>query len=48
MPTTQKVEFIDKEEFAKAALDKNIDAFVVHVSFLSLRLKIIIHLAKKV
>ena len=36
------------EEFAKGALDENIKAFVIHISSLSLRLKIIIHLAKKV
>lgn len=27
---------IDKKEFAKLALDKNVEAFVVHVTFLSL------------
>ena len=43
LPTTQRVVLIDKKEFAKAALDKNIEAFVVHVSSLSLRSKMTIH-----
>ena len=43
--TTYWVEFINKKKFAKAALDKNVKAFVVHISFLSLRSKITIHLA---
>ena len=43
LPTTQRVEFINKKEFAQAALDKNVEAFVMHVSFLSLRSKMTIH-----
>ena len=46
--TNQKIELINKEDFAQAALDANIKAFVLHVSSLSLRLKIIIHLARNV
>ena len=37
---------IDKKEFAKATLDKNIEPFVVHISFLSLRLKMMIYPAQ--
>ena len=40
LPTTQRIERIDKKKFAKAALDKNIKAFMIHVSSLSLRSKI--------
>ena len=47
LPTTQRVELIDKKEFAKAALDENIKAFVVHVSSLSLGSKMTIHRARK-
>ena len=47
LPTTRTVELIDKEEFAKAALDENIEAFVVHVSFLSLGSKMTIHPARE-
>ena len=43
LPTTQRVEFIEKKEFAKAALDENIKAFVVHMSSLSLGSKMTIH-----
>ena len=46
LPTTQRVELIDKKEFAKAALNENIKTFVVHVSFLSLRSKMTIHPAR--
>ena len=38
--TTYWVEFIDQNEFAKAELDENIEAFVVHVSSLGLRMTI--------
>ena len=47
LPTTRKVELIDKKEFAKAALDENIEAFILYVSFLCLRLKMTIHPARK-
>lgn len=33
---TKRVEIIDKKAFAKTALDKNIETFVKHVTFLSL------------
>ena len=45
LPTTHQVKIIDWKKFAKAVLDKNVEAFVVHVS--SLRLKMTIHPAKK-
>ncbi len=34
LPTTSWVELIDKREFARAALDKNSETFVIHVSAL--------------
>ena len=37
---------IDKKEFAKAALDKNIEAFVVYITSLNLS-SILIHPARK-
>ena len=43
--TTRRVEIIDRKEFAKAVLDENIEAFVVHVSSLELRMSI--HLARE-
>ena len=48
LPTTEKVELINKKEFVKVAFNENIRAFVVHVSFLSLRSKMTIYLARKV
>ena len=36
LPTIKQVELIDKKEFAKAALDKNSETFVVHIASLSL------------
>ena len=47
LPTTQRVKLIDKKEFAKVVLDENIGAFVMYMSFLSLRSKMTIHLAQK-
>ena len=35
LPTTKRVEIINKKEFTKAVLDEHIEAFVVHVTFLS-------------
>ena len=35
------MEIIDKKEFTKAALDKNVEAFVVHVTFFSPNLMLI-------
>ena len=32
LPTTKRVELINKKEFAKAALDKESETFVIHVS----------------
>ena len=40
LPTTSQVEIIDKKEFAKAALNENVEAFVVHVSSLGSRMSI--------
>ncbi len=34
LPTTSRVEHIDKREFAKVAMDKNSKTFVVHMSAL--------------
>ena len=34
LPTTKQVELINKKEFAKAALDKESETFVVHVATL--------------
>ena len=45
LPTTNRVEIIDRKEFAKAALDKHVEAFVVHVISLSM---MAIHLAREV
>ena len=36
LPTTKRVELIDKKEFAKAALDENFETFVVYVAFFNL------------
>ena len=44
-PITRQVEIINQKEFAKAALDKNVEAFVVHVS--SLKSRMTIHSARK-
>ena len=41
LSTNQKVELIHKKEFAKAALDENVEAFVVYVA--SLTSKMMIH-----
>ena len=46
LPTTRRVKIINQKEFAKLALDENVEAFVVHVSSLGLRMTI--HLARKV
>ena len=34
--TIKRIEFIDKKEFAKVALDENSETFVIHVAFLNL------------
>ena len=36
LPTTKRVEIIDKKKFAKAALDEHVEAFVVHLTSLSI------------
>ena len=36
LPTTKRVELINKKKFAKAALDENSETFVVHVASLNL------------
>ena len=46
LTTIKWVEIIDRKEFAKAALDENVEAFLVHVTYLSLNL-MAIHLARK-
>ena len=45
LPTTRKVELIDKKEFAKAALDENLEPFVVHVVAIGGSTKMSIHLS---
>ena len=35
LSTTKRVKIIDRKEFAKAVLDEHVEAFVVHVTFLS-------------
>ena len=40
LPTIRQVEIIDQKEFAKAVLDENVKAFVVHVSSLRSRITI--------
>ena len=44
LPTTKRVEIINRKEFAKAALDEHVEAFVVHVTSLS---TMAIHPARK-
>ena len=36
LPTTKRIEFINKKEFAKAALDEKSETFVVHITSLNL------------
>lgn len=45
LPTNWKVELINRNEFAKAALDKDVKAFVVHLA--SFTLEMLIHLARE-
>ena len=40
LPTTERVELIDKKEFAKAALDEESKTFVVHVAALKVALRL--------
>lgn len=37
LPTTRRVEFIDKKDFAKAVLDEDIKTFVIHISSFNLK-----------
>ena len=46
LPTTKRVEIIDRKKFAKTTLNENVEAFVVHVTSLRLN-SIVIHPAKK-
>ncbi len=43
LPTTSKVEIINKKEFAKAALDEYSETFVVHVAALEILTAMPIH-----
>ena len=43
--TTRRIEIIDQKKFAKAALNENVEAFVVHIS--SLRSRMTIPLARE-
>lgn len=45
LPNTRRVELINKG-FVEAALDDNVEAFIVHVAFLSLGIEMIIHPAR--
>ena len=48
LPTTKRVTFINKKEFAKAALDEESETFVVHVTALeALLAEIAIHLSQE-
>ena len=46
LSTTKQVEIIDKKKFAKTALDKNVEPFIIHVIFFSINL-MPMHLAQK-
>ncbi len=46
LPTTSRVELIDKREFVKAILDGNSETFVVHVSTLEISTAMPIHLSR--
>ena len=48
LPITRQIESINEKKLAKVVLDKNVEAFMINISSLSLGLKIIIHPAKKV
>ena len=48
LPTTKRVELIDKKEFVKAALNENSETFVVHVATLEAPLSgMTIHLLRE-
>ena len=44
LPTTKRVEIINKKKFAKAALNKHVEVFVMYMTFLSM---MAIHLARE-
>ena len=46
LPTTNSVKFINKKEFAKAALDKNPETFIVHIAILKMPTTMPIYLSK--
>lgn len=46
LPTTNRVELINKKEFAKAALDKNFETFIIYVAALEVPTAIPIHFSK--
>ena len=46
MPTIKRLEIINKKKFARTALDENIEAFIVHVTFFNLN-SMLIHPARK-
>ncbi len=46
LPTTSQFELINKREFAKAALDKNSETFVIYVITLDLLTAISIYLSR--
>ncbi len=46
LPTTSRVELIDKRKFAKAALDENSETFVVHVTALEVLTAMPIYLSR--
>ena len=40
MATIQRIEFISKKRFANLVLDKNINAFLIHVALFTLKITI--------
>ena len=36
LPTTKQIKLINKKKFAKTALDKNLETFVIHMAFVNL------------
>ena len=45
LPITKLVELINKREFAKAALNKNSETFVIHIATLEVSTTILIYLS---
>lgn len=48
MLTIKQIEFINKKKFVKVALNKNIEAFIVHILSFNSRSKYLIYLVKKI